>query len=266
MKKSNHSKKRQNHPIEIWELILLSSFFFAAALVLVRFLMNAQMALLLRLFDINFEYQLFGIKYLQQSGENNWSLFRTLLIYGAFPMLWMVAGIILSRRLNKSKSLFWKTKLLLTWLAFVMTIQFPVGLVAGVFIFDEIGFAFTTMFNSMIIRSLIASAAMTILIVFRSYWLKLFLKTSYSRKWVENTKTKKKCINILFIYPWISIGSFLILYAIRMHQFTIAIMIAAMGLIILPLFNKHIPTRRIKIIKPKNQKIILTEYKRQSKT
>lgn len=252
-------RKNQDHVSEAKEVWLLSSLFFAIAVLLVRFAMNAQTALLLRVYDIEHSWLMFGIVFPNYAG-GNWTVFRTLLVYGIIPFIWMLAGIIAARHLRRARWIHWKKRLFITYLLFVMVMQFPAGLISGIFIFNETGFAFNTLLTNIFLRAFAALFAMAIFVIFRGFWVYLFLKTAYSRKWLEDFSDMKLYLRLVFIYPWFIISLILIPLAVWTHFFTPAIMLAAMGFVVLPVFNAYVPLHKPRITIPYKRRILFTEF------
>ena len=110
-----------------------------------QFLLTFFTALLLSLFGINFQYDLFGITFLSESsldtfslvlpqGEGpKWSEEMIWFIYGSGPVIITALGMFLRFAIDRIDPEGWKVRLALTWLAFMMTCALPCGIIAGVF-------------------------------------------------------------------------------------------------------------------------------------
>ena len=194
----------------LFELSLFSTFIFVFAALLMQFLLTLYTTILLKVFSISFQYRLFDINFLLFSNAK-WSEFKVYLIFGSGPLILSAFGLALLSVLKKSITEGWKTKLALTWMAFLMVNALPCGIVAGVFFFDGFGIAFHWLTNSFIVRCMIALLVLFLLVISNRVWKWLFLNTSYSAAFLDNQDNQKIFIKNVFIKPWIY-GLFILLF------------------------------------------------------
>ena len=202
-------------------------------------------------YDIHFHYRIFGIAYPANSG-GNWTTFKTLFIYLMLPFIWMLTGLLMMSLLKNSRHIQWRQRLFLTWMAFILVMQFPAGLVAGIFIFDEIGFALFTLFQNIFLRAVAALFVMGMMIYYRPSWLWLFLKTAYSRRFLQEIPEKRSFLRQAFIFPWFIGMILLVIPSFYFGYYFVAITLPAMGLVVTPLFNRVIPAKSPRIVKPRH--------------
>jgi len=238
----------------IYELFLLSTFIFILSALLVQFLMNFQTAILLRHYSISFTYSLFSINFSSFSTAK-WTLFRIYIVFGLSSLEFFIAGIMLL--FIKVKN--WKVKLILTWLAFLMIHVLPLGLLSGIFIYDGFGIAYIWLFQSIMVRILISLTALLITIFFRQFWIYRFLKTVYSRKYLDNDFYRTKYIKYCFILPWFAGVIILSAFALPHHTWNWLVFIFGLACVILPIFKKKVPFHKILIYKS-DKKILPLRY------
>jgi hypothetical protein len=231
-----------------YELFLFSTFIFICAALLLQFLMSLQTALLLRHFSVSFTYHLFGISYSWVSAAK-WSEARIFAVYGLGTLDFFGAGLLLIFILKKIKHIYWKLRLVLVWLAFLMVHTLPLGLLAGTFFFDGFGIAYTWIFSSMAVRGVLAFFVLLVAVYFRPFWMKQFLRTASSTLYLSDTKNRKKFINSSVILPWLA-GTIVLTFFVFLHHswFWLLFLIGA-GFILLPLLRPKISRQQILILR-----------------
>ena len=210
-------KNRIGEPIKdplsshaLFELSLFSTCIFVFAALLMQFLLTLYTTILLNVFSISFQYRLFDINFLLHSNAK-WSEFKAYFIFGSGPLILSLSGLALLSVLKKRITEGWKTKLALTWMAFLMVNALPCGIVAGVFFFDGFGIVIHWMTNSFIVRGMIALLVLMLLIIYNRFWKWLFLNASYNAAFLDNEDNQKIFIKNVYIRPWIY-GLFILLF------------------------------------------------------
>lgn len=126
-----------------------------------HFCLSLWTMLLLNHYCIGFQYSLFHIVFLSYSGTK-WSEEMIYLVFGSGPLLFAAAGVLILLILKNLKMAEWKTKLILTWLAFLFVNALPCGILAGALFFDGFGLAFFWMVNSFVVRGILALVLLAI--------------------------------------------------------------------------------------------------------
>ena len=224
-------------------LILSSTIQFTLAVLAIRFIINLYSSVLMYWISISYVYRPFGNTY-QSVAMGNWTDFRVFIVFGFGALFLCIFGILLVRKLNSTKSLEWSFRLMLTWLAFIMVNMLPFSMAAAVLFYDDFGFSFTNLFELMIVRALLAIIAIVIAIYFRTTWLWLFMRSSYSIHLIDSQSKQKQFIRRIFIIPWF-LGSLLLsLFTFLPYRYwSWFLIIILMGLVILPVFNFSFPER-----------------------
>ncbi|MFZ4572435.1 MAG: hypothetical protein ACOYM0_15000 [Bacteroidales bacterium] len=206
----NNRKPRIQRPKEgplsrrsLLELSLFSTFTFIFSALLMQFLLTVIGMLLLKYFGLKFQYSLFHITFLSHS-NTRWSAGMIYLVFGSGPLLLSAAGVILLLVLKNLKMAGWKTKLILTWLAFLFLNALPCGILAGTLFFDGFGMAFFWAVNSFIIRGILALVVLAALVLLSRFWYRLFLKSAYTTTFLDSSETQKTFIVSVFLKPWIA--------------------------------------------------------------
>lgn len=238
----------------LYELFLLSAFIFTMSALLIQFLMNLQTAILLRHYSISFTYSLFSVNFTSVSGAK-WIPIRIYIVYGIVALELFFAGIIIL--LFKIKN--WKIKLVFTWLAFLMIHTLPLGMLAGIYIYDGFGIAYTWLFQNIIVRVLITLAVLLIAIYCRPYWIFRFLKTANSREYLDDELYREKYIRYCFILPWCFGAGIVSAFALPHLTWVWFVFIFGLGIVVLPIFSKTIPFHEILIYKSE-KKIFAFRY------
>lgn len=184
------------------ELSLFSSVIFIFSALLMQFLLCAWMMILLNYFDIRFSYGLFNISFFSESGAK-WSEEMIILVFGSGPLLMSVGGILLLLILKKLGMKGWKTKLVLTWVCFLMVNALPCGILAGTMLYDGFGMAFMWMMNSIMTRGVLALLVLILLVVTGRFWYFQFLKTVFTLAFFNSPEVQRSYFIAVFFRPWI---------------------------------------------------------------
>ncbi|MCX6307117.1 MAG: hypothetical protein NT040_19295 [Bacteroidetes bacterium] len=224
----------------LFELRLYSTFIFVFAALLLQFILTFYTASLLQAYSYPIRYGLFTINYLSES-RANWTVDQVFLVFGSGPLIVSAAGWFLLFILRTIRFLKWKTRLAVTWMAFLMVNAIPCGLVAGLFFFDGIGIPFQWTVESIIARGVIAIAVLLILVVFNRYWRLLFLKTSFSAAFLHTRGHQKIFLTNIYTRPWIYGLIILMLFNWPFYSFFWPAFLVSVGYCAIPFSNhKHL--------------------------
>ncbi|MFZ4462972.1 MAG: hypothetical protein ACOYN5_03955 [Bacteroidales bacterium] len=230
-------------------LILSSSIQFTLAVLIIRFVINLYTSILMYLFSISYVYRPFGNTYTSVA-TGNWTDARVFFVFGLGVFLLCVIGILLVRKLNSTKTLEWSSRLMLTWLAFIMVNMLPFSMAAAVLFYDDFGFSYTNLFEVLIVRALLALLAIIIAIYFRTTWLWLFLRSSYSIDLIDNVTKRKQFIGRVFKIPWFLGTLLLSMFTFLPYRYwSWFLIIVLMGMVVLPAFNFSFPERKPRLNK-----------------
>jgi len=222
-----------------------STFIFTLTVLFVRFTINLQTAFAMKFIHIKFVYQPFG-NLLGEAARGNWTDGKVILVYSVGPLMFFLLGLLVLRILMKNKLLTWKMRLVLTWIAFVFIHLLPLGMLAGVVLYDDFGYAFTNILMSPMVRLAISLIFLAVAVYFRPFWLKLFLKASMSHRIASERSTYLKFV---FIRPWM-LGTLIIAaFAVIGQYWSWLIIIVLMGFVVLPFFNWADPRIKLKLSK-----------------
>jgi hypothetical protein len=231
-----------------YELALFSTLLFLLAALVFQFLITFQTRLLLKFYSISFIYNLFGIQFTSVDASV-WPEDRIFLVYGFGYLIYSGLGLLLFIVLKKVKRIHWKLRLFFSWLAFLMVYSIPIGMLSGVFIFDGFGYAYSWIFGNMFIRGFIALIILAVSIYNRKEWIKLFLRSAYSASLIAKGNRRKVYIRLSFIYPWVFGTSILSVFALWNQAWAWEANSIGLGLIVLPIFEKTITKRNLKIFR-----------------
>ena len=257
-------KPRRQRPKEgplssrsLLELSLFSGCIFIFSALLSQFLLSLWTMLLLHYYDISFLYSLFHIDFLSHSGTK-WSEEMIYLVFGSGPLLLSASGVILLLILKNLKMAGWKTKLTLTWLTFMFLNALPCGILAGAMLFNEFGLAFFWIINSFILRGILALLVLAILILLSRFWYWLFLKTTYTKAFLDSSETQKTFFLSVFFKPWLFGLIILMAFNWPFHNWYWPVFLLSLGYMAVTLVgNQEInPKPRIK----KSDKQIFTSH------
>jgi len=227
------------------ELLWFSTFIFTLTALFVRFAINLQTAVVMKFLHIKYEYQPFG-NLLEKAGRGNWTDSKVILVFSIGPLVAFLLGLVILMILKNNKLLTWKTRLVLTWIAFVFIHLLPFGMLAGVVFYDDFGYAFTNIFMSPMVRLAISLIFIVVAVYFRPFWLKLFLKASMSHRIASQRSTYLKFV---FIRPWMLATLILAVFAAIGQYWSWLTVIVLMGIVVLPFFNWADPKMKLKLSK-----------------
>jgi len=236
-------KAESLNPKALFELYLYSTFVFVLTALLLQFLISLQTALLIQSFSISFTYSLFDISFSSVNADL-WPEERILFVYGLGMLVFFGLGLLLMLLLKRRRHINWKLRLALTWMAFLMVNSIPIGMLSGLFIFDGFGIAYTWLFDSVIVKVLLALLALQIAMYYRPFWVNLFFKTAYSASLLSGSKNRKNFIKTTFIHPWASGVIILLAFVMPHFAWSWLVFILGLGFIVLPVFRNKISKRR----------------------
>ena len=242
----------------LFELTLFSTSIFVFSALLLRFLLNLQTFLLLRIYSIHFQYSLLNIRFSSEDGTK-WPFARILLVFGLGFLVFSFAALLLVKKLRKIHKGNWKFRLFLTWIAFLFAHTLPAGIIAGVLFYNSFGIAFHWLISNMIFRSLIAAGVLVLMILFRPLWLFLFLNASPRRIFVKNNKYQNVYIQAVFFKSWLLGFLILLVFSLLVPDGFWPVYIFSLGFIAVPLFNKRGVHKKFHISRSE-KKIISSRY------
>ena len=204
-----YPRRRKRRPAEgplslrsLRELSLFSMVTFVFSALLIQLLLCAWMMLLLNHFNIHFRYGLFHVSFFSESGTK-WSEEMIMLVFGSGHLLMSVAGVALLLMMKNLSMAGWKTKLVLTWISFLMVNALPCGILAGAIIYDGFGVAFAWLVNSFIVRGILALLVLALLVFTSRFWYIRFLKTAFSMTFFNSPETRRTFFFAVYLRPWI---------------------------------------------------------------
>jgi len=211
---------------------------------LVQFSQISVSALLLHSYGIPFTWSPLFLKHVS-ADMDYWTHLRLFMVYGLMPAVLFVSGLLLMRWLKLSAAMDWKLRLRLTWLAFLMINLFPAGIIAGLFVFDGLGVAFTWLVPPLLVRGVISVIPVAAMVITRFYWVPMFLRTSYSLAVINETSTRNAYLRNIFTLPWIFTILVIAVYSFFLKTWYWPISFVALALVIIPFAGN--PGMRLKI-------------------
>lgn len=233
-------------PQALFELFLFSVMMFLAAAFVMQFLLTFQQAIMLKMLSIEYQYHPLGIGF-SFASEIKWNDSRVFGVYGLVPLLFFVIGVVLVRFLMYTSTLHWKWRLFLTWMSFFLVHSLPIGLIAGVFLYDGYGYAFGWLVDSVGIRLLVGLGLVLLVRYYRFFWLSLFLKSAYSSSLISEYTSRKAFIVNTVYRPWfVGLVALLpLVFAVRSLYW--GAFLICLGLVFLPLFGRDFPDTKLTI-------------------
>jgi hypothetical protein len=235
-------------PLGLYELFLFSALAYMLAALLVQLLMNIQYAVLLRIFKLKFTYLPLGVKFSYISAAR-WSDFKIFIVYGLTPLVFFILGMAILWLLREKKIGYWKFRMFLTWLAFILIHTIPAGLLAGIGVYDGLGVAYAWLADSLLIRVMIGIAVIVLIRFYRIFWLTLFLKTAYAGVFFIDFTNRRVFLTNAFIRPYIMGTIFLVPFVYTSHSLFWGVFLAGLGIIVLPFVSSEIPNIDLLIVK-----------------
>ncbi len=204
-----YPRRRKRRPAEgplskrsLRELSLFSLVIFLFSALLMQFLLSAWMMILLNYFDIHFSYGLFQISFFSESGAK-WSEEMIMLVFGSGPLLMSGGGVALLLNMKSLGMTSWKTKLVLTWMCFLMVNAFPCSILAGTMLYDDFGVAYLWMMNSVVYRGILGLLVLVLLVITSRFWYHQFFKTVYTLTFFNSPDAQRSFFFAVFLRPWI---------------------------------------------------------------
>lgn len=236
----NHQYKQR------FELFLFSVFVVTVLSLFIRIIGNFQTFLWLKHYSISFNYTLFGIQFESHSGIR-WTFQNIIMVFSSVPFVHFFVGLFILRLLKVRVIRQWKHRLIFTWAAFLLVNQLPFSLLAGTFIFDDFGFAYFTIINSIPLRIAIAIVAIVVAIYFRKAWLWYFISSSPDRNLIEDYDRKKLYLRAVFILPFVFAMLVVSSLAAFLKFWGWLTLFSTMIFLVTPLFSEKIPERNPRI-------------------
>jgi hypothetical protein len=254
------------------DLSLFSTCMFVFAALFLQFLLTLHTAFLLKLYSISFQYSLFAINYMSESsynpfavnslseGSSKWTEDQIYLVFGSGPLILSAAGFLLLFFLKRSLNAGWKTKLALTWMAFLMVNALPGGIIAGVFFYEGFGVFFQWFISSTIARAVIAVMVLLFLVIFSRFWQWMFLKSSYTAAFLDNGDHQRIFLKNVFLKPWIYGFCMLLLFNWPFSNLFWRAFLVSLGYLALSLFDQNTPMHLNPMIRKSDKKIFTTRF------
>jgi hypothetical protein len=242
----------------LFKLTLFSTFVFVFAVLILRFLLNLQTAALLRIYSIHFQYRLFDIQSSTVDGTK-WPVARILLVFGLGYLVFTFAGIWLVYALRRIHNVNWKTRLFLTWMAFLLTSALPAGIIAGIFSFNCFGIAFQWLVWNIIVRIIIGTGVLVMMIISRPLWVFLFLKASPSSIYFADNEHQKVYIRNVLLKAWFAGSIILLVFNKPMFDGFWPVFLVSLGFSIIPLFNRPVLYNNL-YIRKSEKKVFSSRY------
>lgn len=233
-------------PKGLYELFLFSTTTFMAAALLVQLLISLQLSLMLNFLSIEYVYHPLGVGYTFAS-ELKWNDARVFGVYGIAPLVFFAIGVGLARFLFKNQTINWKWRLFLTWFAFLLVHTLPVGLIAGVVLYDGYGYAFRWLVDSIGIRAVLAVALIALIRYYRLFWLSGFLKSAYSLSLIGEFATRKAFLVNAVYRPWLIGCLALMPFVAGVQSIYWGSFLVLLGIVLVPLWQDDFPDTKLKI-------------------
>jgi hypothetical protein len=259
---SGKSVKLHSPPLSsraLFELTLFSTFVFILAALLMQFLLTLYTALLLEINHISFRYSLFAINFVSESSyslfpiddlahrSRIWTEEQIYIIFGSGPVILTAVGVRLLFVLKNKILAPWKTRLALTWMAFLMVNALPCSIIAGALFYDGFGTAFQWAVTNYMVRGLAGLGVLLLLIIFSHFWQRQFLNTAWDEAYAGDEYHQRKYIRHVYTRPWIFGMFLLVLYNWPFRNLLWPAFLVTLG--VLPLFNQRLRYQAIVVAK-----------------
>ena len=122
-------------------ITLFSTTTFVVLALMFRFLLNLCTSSLLRLYSIHFKYRLFDYGF-SSVDSSKWPPDRILFVFGFGFLIFTLIGAVLVIVYRNIHNVSWKTRLILTWMAFILANSIPAGIIAGILFCNNFYFVF----------------------------------------------------------------------------------------------------------------------------
>lgn len=202
-------------PAGLRDLSLYSAFLFIMAALLAQFLLTLWTALLLKISSISFDYGVFSVRFLSETASGSarlmaaeptvvrWSEEQIYLVFGTGPLLLTALGLRVLYSLKRRTAADWRTKLALSWVAFVMLNALPCNLLAGIFFYDGFGTAFQWIASGYLARGLTGLGVLLLLVGSGRFWRRLFLNACSHPAFLEDEYLQKRFVDRAFVRSWV---------------------------------------------------------------
>ena len=230
-----------------------STLIFVFSALVVQFIDNLITAIVLKLFSVSFIYSLFDINF-HNIDASKWTVRRIIFVFGISTIIIFISGLgLLSLKVRN-----WKFNLVRTWLAFLMITLLPLNILSGLIFFQGFGIAWQWLVPSFIYRIVIGATFILAVALSRPYWVIRFLRTSYTRSVVANGDSKRQYILTVFILPYIAGLIILAPFIFPSHNYSWAVCVFGISLVVLPYVPGIFPKRAIKLYRNTNKEISAT--------
>jgi hypothetical protein len=230
------------------KLTAFSTVIFVFTALAFRFFINLQTSALLRGYSYHFRYRLFDITFATLDG-NKWSLSRILIVFGLGYMVFMLVGLFLLNKFKNIHNVDWKTRLILTWIAFLLVNSVPAAILAGVFSVNSFGIIFHWLAMNVFIRIAIGLGALLMMCLSRNFWVFLFLKATPSRFFLTDDEPMELYIMHVFTKSWLYGFLILLIFNWPLRDIFWPVFFLSFGVVALPLFVRQVAHEDISIRK-----------------
>ncbi len=223
-------------PRSLTELRRFSTFIFVFAAIVIQFILTLQTAALLKLFSYQFNYSMFLLEYVDETSKP-WTEAMVTFVFGSGPLMFTILGVWFLTALNGSNISNWKTRLILTWVTYVMVNALPCGIISGFLFFDNLGVVFQWLFESFYQRGVIALVVLIMLIYTSGFWLFLFMKTAWHPVFIASSENRRTFIHHVFTLPWLQGSLILLLFNWPFYSLYWPLFLLCLGYIAYPAYN-----------------------------
>ncbi|MEI8047690.1 MAG: hypothetical protein WCI92_09955 [Bacteroidota bacterium] len=230
------------------KIAAFSTIIFVFTALAFRFLLNLQTSALLRLYSYHFRYRLFDITFSSLDG-NKWPISRILIVFGLGYLAFMLAGIFLMNKFKNIHNVDWKTRLILTWTAFLLVNSVPAAIIAGVFSVNSFGIIFHWLAMNTLIRLAIGLGALLMMFLSRNFWVFLFLKATSSRFFLTDEEPMDLYIMHVFTKSWLYGFLILLFFNWPLRDIFWPVFFLSLGIVALPIFVRPVAHEDISIRK-----------------
>jgi hypothetical protein len=236
---------------QYYDMMIWSTFAYVMASLFLNFLYTLQTTFLHLIIGVKFQYRPFGIIYLTDSkGQwGNWSESKIMVIYGIGVIVFFILGRLTLKLGDILKFGNIIVRLFVVWFSFFAMHMFVMGMLSGVYFFDDFGIAYTWLFPEKWLRLTFAIVAFAFCIYMRPWWLKQFLRLSFTQDAVKDLPSKRDYILRIFIMPYVFGSVILMPYVLSGMYKTWMVMLLGFSLIVLPIVNPFFPKGRPMLVK-----------------
>jgi hypothetical protein len=186
-------------------LSILSLYYALLSYFIVMVIEHAGYAIMMFMYKIPFVYSLFFVETLTHSTQF-WNEGNAIAVYGSVHLLILGIGILLLVKLFDQRSMYWKNRLFLTWLVFIISNYIFSGFFSGSFIFDGFGCALQYLIPSVVLRLAIVILLLIIYIWLGRFWSILFFSTAYSSRFIRSSGLQRRFVMHVFVWPYLAMA------------------------------------------------------------